>query len=301
MHQNFPAIEYLAVGHIARDITSQGMKLGGTVAYAGRTAKALGLSVGIVTSFNDRPEDNHPEDNRPEDNRPEDGLLTLDPLTGINVFNIHSKSPTTFENTYSPGSRIQHLHARAHTLDRGAIPDEWRNAMIVHLAPIAAEVDPALMNAFPNSFVGLTAQGWLRSWDRAGLVRHRDWTEIKNELPQADAVVLSLEDLQNSEDTAAEMADECAILAVTMASRGVRIYFQGTVRDIPAPQTNVVESTGAGDIFAAAFFTRYYDTQDPWEAGRFANNLASNSVSRNGLSSTPTAGEIYSAVTKAPL
>ena len=36
-----------------------------------------------------------------------------------------------------------------------------------------------------------------------------------------------------------------------------------------------VDATGAGDIFAAAFFWRLYVTRDPWEAARFATHLAS--------------------------
>jgi sugar/nucleoside kinase (ribokinase family) len=53
-----------------------------------------------------------------------------------------------------------------------------------------------------------------------------------------------------------------------------------------------VDATGAGDIFAAAFFIRLYKTRDPWEAARFATLLASHSVTRVGLDGIPTAREI---------
>jgi sugar/nucleoside kinase (ribokinase family) len=53
-----------------------------------------------------------------------------------------------------------------------------------------------------------------------------------------------------------------------------------------------VDPTGAGDIFAAAFFTRLLKTRDPWEAARFATLLASYSVSRVGLQGIPTVKEI---------
>jgi sugar/nucleoside kinase (ribokinase family) len=53
-----------------------------------------------------------------------------------------------------------------------------------------------------------------------------------------------------------------------------------------------VDATGAGDIFAAAFFTRLYLTRDPWEAARFATQLAAYSVMRVGLEGIPTPEEI---------
>jgi len=53
-----------------------------------------------------------------------------------------------------------------------------------------------------------------------------------------------------------------------------------------------LDTTGAGDVFAAAFFFRLYTTRDPWEAARFATQLASISVSRPGLQGIPTQEEI---------
>ena len=53
-----------------------------------------------------------------------------------------------------------------------------------------------------------------------------------------------------------------------------------------------VDATGAGDIFAAAFFYRLYATRDPWAAARFATHLASFSVTRPGLDGIPTRDEI---------
>jgi hypothetical protein len=43
-------VDYLAIGHLAVDITPDGNQLGGSVAYAALTARSLGLRVGIVTS-----------------------------------------------------------------------------------------------------------------------------------------------------------------------------------------------------------------------------------------------------------
>jgi sugar/nucleoside kinase (ribokinase family) len=53
-----------------------------------------------------------------------------------------------------------------------------------------------------------------------------------------------------------------------------------------------VDSVGAGDIFAAAFFIRLFATHDPWKAARFATQVAAFSVTRYGLESIPTTEEI---------
>ena len=44
-------IDYLMIGHITRDETPDGPRLGGTATFSSLMAKALGLRVGIVTSW----------------------------------------------------------------------------------------------------------------------------------------------------------------------------------------------------------------------------------------------------------
>lgn len=44
-------VDYLLLGHITLDLSPDGPQLGGTVAYAARTAQAMGLRVGVVTSW----------------------------------------------------------------------------------------------------------------------------------------------------------------------------------------------------------------------------------------------------------
>jgi sugar/nucleoside kinase (ribokinase family) len=79
---------------------------------------------------------------------------------------------------------------------------------------------------------------------------------------------------------------------VTESSAGVRLFWNGDVRRFRAPLVAAIDSTGAGDIFATAFFFRLYTTRDPWEAARFATQLASISVTRPGLEGIPTVDEI---------
>jgi sugar/nucleoside kinase (ribokinase family) len=72
------------------------------------------------------------------------------------------------------------------------------------------------------------------------------------------------------------------------------LYWNGDRRRFQTRDVPEVDATGAGDVFAAAFFFRLLSTRDPWEATRFATLLASHSVTRVGLDGIPTPREIES-------
>ena len=72
-------------------------------------------------------------------------------------------------------------------------------------------------------------------------------------------------------------------------------------RQFSAPPQREVDPTGAGDIFAAAFFINLYETDDPWASARFANQVAALSVTRRGLASVPTREEMGYCRTRALL
>jgi pfkB family carbohydrate kinase len=265
-------INYLIIGHLTRDLTPEGPRIGGTAAYAALTAHALGLSVGIVTSWG--------------------AEVPLGNLKQIPIISFPADQSTTFENIYTKNGRIQVIHSVARRLDYHLIPESWRQAPIVHLGPVAQEVEPGLIRHFPTSLVGITPQGWLREWDESGHVHVSEWPEASFTLQQAGATVLGIEDVSKDENRIEEMASASRILVVTEGSAGARVYWNGDVRRFRAPQVEEVDSTGAGDIFAAAFFVRLYLTRDPWESARFANQIAAASITRRGFEGIPTPEEI---------
>jgi len=268
-------VDYLAVGHVAADITPMaptGLQLGGTVSFAALTARALGMRVGIVTSSGkDAP---------------------LQALDGIQIVNIPSEYSTTFENINTESGRKQTLHHQAAPISLDHIPQVWRNAPIIHLAPIAREVDAALAEKLSGSLLGITPQGWMRTWDENGQVSASAWENSEQALRHAGAVVMSVEDVNRDLELVEMMAHETRILCLTEAEAGAVLYWNGDRRRFRPPVMEEVDGTGAGDIFAAAFFARLYHTRDPWEAARFATQLAARSVTRIGLKGIPTLNEI---------
>ena len=273
-------IDYLIIGHLTRDLLPHGSRLGGTAAYASLTARALGLRVGILTAC--------------------DGCLETPELVseGITVVGLRSEQTTTFENIQTPTGRIQYISSIAPTIDLSLVPEQWRSTPIIHLGPVAREVDPNLARAFPNSFVGLTPQGWLRTWDDEGRVSFTEWPESSFVLQHANAAVISIEDVRGNEEIVEEMASSIRVLAVTEGPNGARLYWNGDLRRFRPPKMDEVDPTGAGDIFATAFFYRLSATRDPWEAARFATNLASFSVLRSGLEGVPQPDEVQAVMTE---
>lgn len=269
-------VDYLVIGHLTQDLTPTGPRLGGTAAYASLTARALGLRVGILTSC-------------------EDCLRAVElEREGIQVVGQHAEETTTFENIQTPNGRIQYVHKIAPEINISMVPEVWRSAPVVHLGPVAREVDPNLIRAFPSAMVGLTPQGWMRVWDKQGRVSYGEWPESTYVLQQAGAAVISIEDIRGDERVVEDMASAVRVLAVTEGPNGARIYWNGDMRRFRPIKQAEVDPTGAGDIFAAGFFTRLQATRDPWEAGRFATNLASFSVTRVALEGVPTPEEVQS-------
>jgi sugar/nucleoside kinase (ribokinase family) len=265
-------VDYLVIGHVAHDLTPEGPRLGGTAVYSALTARAMGLCPGIVTSS---------------------GMETsLESLAGIPVISIDSPKSTTYENIYTEHGRVQYLRAQAARIDLDSVPETWRRASIIHLGPIANEVGPVLPEGFSPALLGITPQGWMRQWDANGRVSTCEWTSAESALAQAGAVVISREDVNGDDVLIEHMAHQTKILVVTEGAAGAILYWHGDRRRFRAPSIKELDPTGAGDIFAAAFFVRLFSTRDPWEAARVATLIASHSVTRVGLDGIPTSQEV---------
>ena len=265
-------VDYLVIGHVSQDLTSFSVCLGGTAVYSALTARALGLRVGVVTASGE--------------------TLDLSALQDVMVISTQSDRSTTFENINTENGRKQLLHHQATSLTFESVPEIWRRSAIIHLGPIAQEIDANLPDLFAPSLLGLTPQGWFRSWDEIGQVAKSKWENAEQALGQAGAVVVSIEDVAGDEEQLEFMASHTRVLVVTEGAAGSRVYWHGDQRRFQAPEMQEVDSTGAGDVYAAAFFIRLQATRDPWESARFATQLAARSVTRTAVESIPTVEEI---------
>ena len=192
--------------------------------------------------------------------------LDVSGLDGVHVWRQPSQNTTTFENRYGARGRVQHLHERAEPIAVEDIPVAWRDAPIVHLGPLAQDLDGSAAAAFPRALVGVTPQGWLRRWDGRGRVEVCDWAQPDAVLAHAAAIVLSIEDVGGDWSRVAAWAERARVLVVTEAERGATVLAAGARRSFAAPSVQVREPTGAGDLFAAAYFVAYRNTGDAFGA-----------------------------------
>jgi len=273
--------DFLVIGHVSKDLAGGGYRLGGTAAYAALTARNLGRSVAVVTSAG-----------------ADLGLGHL--LSGIELICLSSLPTTTFANVYGAEGRQQHIEAVAERIREDDIPAQWTTTPIVLLGPIAGEFGEEMIGLFPSSLLGLTPQGWLRRWDERGQVFPREWTRASEFLPSVDALIVSEEDLQGPAGSLRTFLGLPRMSVVTAGQDGATLHYQGETIHCPARQTQVLDPTGAGDIFAAAFLVRLDETADPYQAARFATVAASLSVERAGIESVPERAQIASPLKETP-
>ncbi len=256
-------IDYLLIGHITRDLTPEGDVVGGTVAYSGRIGQALGLKTAVLTSC----QPDYPG---------------LQELTGLEVAVVPAEETTTFKNVYTPDGREQTIYATARRITAQDVPETWKEAKIVHLAPVANEVDPEIIRQFPNSLIGMTPQGWMRQWDENGRISPQEWPGAAEYFGLADVVIISQEDLLST-DMLFQYWEWANILVLTGGVKGCIVFYGDKAQYVPTIPVTEVDATGAGDTFATAYLFQYDKTADPVESARFANTMASYSVTRSGI------------------
>jgi hypothetical protein len=268
-------LDYLVIGTITRDIVGDHFVYGGTVTYSALCANNLGCKTGILTAG-------------------EANLKLPDDLDGIPFLVKESPVTTTYENIETDHGRVQILHDIALPITKQDIPKFKYQPSIVHLGPLADDLELSVLEVFPDSFIGLTPQGWMRQRDAQNIVKYKEWENAESFLNRANAVVLSIEDVQGDRQLIEDYASKTKILALTEGYNGASVYWHGDVRNFSAPIVPVVDPTGAGDIFAATFFTNLFRSKDPWEAAKKAIAIASASVSRVGIKGVPTPEEMRS-------
>ncbi|MGD0205722.1 MAG: PfkB family carbohydrate kinase [Dehalococcoidia bacterium] len=271
------APDFLVIGHLAKDKTAEGWRLGGTAAYASLTASKLGLRAAVLTS----------------------AASDLDPsllLPDIDVRLLPSSETTTFENIYGPKGRLQYVWARARNIAASDVPREFLGAKVVLLGPLVGEVEEDAARCFPRSLLAISAQGWLRTVLPDGRVEQispRQWRP-RLLLKRSRALFVSEEDMppEETEETLARWAAQVPLLAFTRGTRGARLWSDGRWREVLPMPAQEVDPTGAGDVFAAAFLCRYFETSDAWQAALFAAAAASLSLEAPGTAAIPSRQQV---------
>jgi len=275
---------YVLIGTATKDLQDDNsFTIGGTVTYATVVVKNMGWRPVVITAVDP----------------------TFEPISYLRDVTWHKRpSPetTTFRNEYDEhGHRHQTIGPIGRQMVAADIPESCRRATIVHLCPLAQELKPTIADIFTASLLAATPQGWMRTWDAQGRVSLGDWGGADEVLPRLNVSVISIEDVEGNWTIAERWAAKTETLIVTQGDEGCTVFNCGSRMAVPPRPSKPIDPTGAGDVFAAAFFIRLYETGDLWRSARFANVTASMAIERSGPEGCPTRQEVEAYLVEYPV
>ena len=259
------APRFVAIGHVTFDVTPEDpdrREPGGAVAFASMTAIRHGIEPAIVTSC--------------AEDYPIDAVIG-DPDRRVRVA---SSRTSTFENRYDAyGDRVQVLHHRAEEIRADHIPLEWRSPDMLFVGPLTQEMAVDCLGWFRPRLSCIVPQGWLRAWEDAlpsKVVVSK--SPPRNMSRGWDICVIS--ESESDPSTVDEWRGITDHLVVTRGPKGGDLFSQGRSDPIDVPTFSQqvegagTDTTGAGDVFAAAMLIHYASTKDARASVEYASLCA---------------------------
>jgi len=269
---NAPSL--VAIGHVTWDVlpgTPLNLPMkrgggarepGGAVAFASATASSFGVSAAVVTSC--------------ADDYPIADIVEAPDR----CIRIPSDDTSTFENRYDArGDRVQVLHRRGGDISVGDIPEAWRSPDMLFVGPLTQELPVDCLSWFRPRVSCVVPQGWLRSWTEPlpSLV------EVSKSPPAGmnagwDICVVSESEVEDR--TLPRWRVLARNLVVTKGSEGAELHLDDSDAPVVIPSFSDqvagagADTTGAGDVFAAAMLIRYAETGKAEESARYASLCA---------------------------
>lgn len=169
------------------------------------------------------------------------------------------------------------------------IPEEHlKNCSVFHFCGYQWDTD-GQKEAIEKSVTIAKESGAKISFDVADpfVVQHHknDFTQLIEKY--ADVVFANEEESKllydlSPEETAKKIASFGALSVVKLGSKGALIYNNGEKTMVSPVKTQVVDTTAAGDVFAAGFLYGYTSGHSMELCGKYAATLASDVISRYG-------------------
>ncbi len=256
-------MKYTTIGHVALDWIGDQQSAGGSALFGAYLVNEIGQkTIAVTSSAVDFPYSDYPDI---------DWSIQFAPQT------------TTYRHEYTANERKSKLLKKADVILESSIGKAARNAEIVMLAPIADEITPELVNLFSTRWIGLTPQGWFRSFDEEG-----NMIPIKSKfrsLPKKiKLIVVSQDDLMNDPEGWDWIKSNADIAVKTMGKEGYVLWSEGfEKKHAPEEVMKDVNPTGCGDIFATALLIFLSKGIDPEAACAWAGSAAGMAAAQKNM------------------
>lgn len=258
----------VVVGAVTEDRFGDKTRPGGAVLYAARALEALGIRARVLASA--------PSGTDPE------------ALTGHERTFIRTTTGFRFVHDVDGEERVLRVLSRPdRALTARDLRAAWRNTDAIILAPLLPDgLDAASFVALPGSRIALVAQGFQRHVSPAG-----DVTLLDEPAPgllvaatERTSVFLSGEEVAAWPGGAIEdLVASCARVVVTRGADGADVHRAGAEPlHVDAARATPVDTTGAGDAFAAAFTAALACGASDEQAGTLAARVAAATVEHAG-------------------
>jgi sugar/nucleoside kinase (ribokinase family) len=219
------------------------------------------------------------------------------------IIPVYTKDTMEFENIYpddNPNHRIQKSRVPVNPIKPSFFHDinlqEYDVMLLSPLSPYDIPLETIKYLHKQDIPIYLGAQGYLRRVQNDKVVL-KPWEDYRSFLKLVD--YLFLDELEarvilgNSSDNCAEIAKVLSTFGpeeviITRGDRGAVIYSKNPIGnsnsyEIPAfPPEEIVDPTGLGDTFMAAYAAKKQETDDPQECGRFASHVSSIKMGQKG-------------------
>lgn len=278
------ALDIVTVGHFSIDhVFPSGVNvlkivLGGSPAYVSFAARKLGANVGVISKVG-------------ADFR--EAYVSMLKRNGVDLFGlkvVQGSATTSFALEYMNESRRLSLKSCAPSIHIKDVQLAFK-AKIIHVAPIANEISSEVVEALREkaNVLSLDPQGFLRKFDAKGRTSLKE-RKAQKILELIDVYKSSLPEIRvvagkSSLKAAMEKVESFGVkvVIVTLSSKGTMILFDETFHRIPAiPPKRLIDSTGAGDVFAGAFLAEYLHEKDLVRCACVASAASSFKVETSG-------------------
>lgn len=278
-------IGYIFNENIRFPDSTAGPFLGGTVSYSSVVLGRLGDRVGIVSNIGlDMP------------------YSLLKPIydSGVDTAGLHLRedSPTTTNILIydrSGNKRIEYIK-KAPRIVYEDIPDNYLKSQIVYFCPVDFDVLPETVAQIKKRGLMTAADmgGFGGAHSSAELQEHFSRNRVENLKAYArniDIAKASMEDCRHlfgedgftEEEALQKLLDAGIKIAImTMGEKGALIATKQDYTSIPPIPANVVDTTGAGDTFMAAFLSEYIKSKNLYLSGLFASATSSILIEKSG-------------------